>query len=79
MDAANPSQTESFTTDRDFGEKVFRERQSHRRVVFLRLQDQRFMTKVDALTLLLKKHIEQLPDCFVVVTERQVRFSQTSE
>jgi predicted nuclease of predicted toxin-antitoxin system len=30
-----------ITNDKDFGEKVYRERQPHRGVVFLRLQDER--------------------------------------
>lgn len=66
-----------ITNDKDFGEQVFREQHPHRGVVFLRLQDQRFPAKIDALRILLEKYADQLPDSFVVVTEKQVRFSQT--
>jgi predicted nuclease of predicted toxin-antitoxin system len=65
------------TGDKDFGEKVFRERVPHRGVVLLRLEDERSAHKIERLGMLLKQYGEQLPDQFVVVTERQVRFAKT--
>lgn len=68
-----------ITNDKDFGEKVYRERHPHRGVVLLRLEDERAASKIDALSRLLESYAEQLADRFVVVTERQVRFARTSE
>jgi len=65
-----------ITNDKDFGEKVYRERLSHHGVVFLRLQDERADAKIRALDKLLIEYSDQLLDCFTVVTETQVRFAQ---
>lgn len=66
-----------ITNDKDFGEKVYREKQPHHGVVLLRLQDERAASKIDAIKKLLDGYEEQLADAFVVVTETQVRFGQT--
>lgn len=66
-----------ITNDKDFGEKVYRERQPHRGVIFLRLDDERPANKIAVLQRLLAKYPDQLADQFVVVTETQVRFART--
>ena len=63
-----------ITNDKDFGEKVYREKFSHKGIIFLRLQDERSTNKINVLQRLLSMYLEQIPDCFVVVTETQVRF-----
>lgn len=65
-----------ITNDKDFGEKVYREKQPHHGVVFLRLQDERAASKIEAIDKLLDGYDDQLADAFVVVTETQVRFGQ---
>jgi predicted nuclease of predicted toxin-antitoxin system len=64
-----------ITNDKDFGEMVYRERRSHRGVVFLRLSDERAVVKIAVLQALLESYAERLPDNFVVVTESRVRFA----
>jgi predicted nuclease of predicted toxin-antitoxin system len=64
-----------ITNDKDFGEKVFRERRPHRGIVFLRLENERAANKIEVLRRLLEGYAEQLADRFVVVTEAQVRFA----
>ena len=64
-----------ITNDKDFGEKVYREKQPHRGVVFLRLQDERALSKIQAIETLLDGYAHQLAGVFVVVTEKQVRFT----
>jgi predicted nuclease of predicted toxin-antitoxin system len=64
------------TNDKDFGNKVFRERRPHRGVVFLRLDDERPFSKIETLRRLLEEYGDRLPDRFVVVTEEQVRFAR---
>ena len=64
-----------ITNDKDFGELVFRQRRPHHDVVFLRLDDERSIAKIDALEKLLAKYAERLADRFVVVTDTQIRFA----
>jgi len=66
-----------ITNDKDFGEKVYRERHPHRGVVLLRLADERAANKINVLQRLLESYSTQLVDRFVVVTETRVRFAQT--
>lgn len=68
-----------ITNDKDFGEKVYRERRPHKGMVLLRLEDERAKNKIIALQRLLREYKDQLADQFVVVTERQVRFARTLE
>jgi len=65
-----------ITNDKGFGDKVYRERRPHRGVVFLRLEDERAVVKVETVRRLLERYADQLADRFVVVTENKVRFAQ---
>ena len=66
-----------ITNDKDFGEKVYREKRPHRGVILLRLQDERSGNKINTLQRILDMYLEQLPDSFVVATETQIRFART--
>ncbi len=65
-----------ITNDKDFGEKIYREKQPHHGVVFLRLQDERAASKINVIAKLLDGYEERLAGAFVVVTETRVRFGQ---
>ena len=65
-----------ITNDKDFGEKVHRERRPHRGVVLLRLKDERAAGKIRTIERLLVSHADQLSGRFVVVTEHRVRFAR---
>ena len=65
-----------ITNDKDFGEKVYRDGFSHHGVILLRLSDERFLSKVDALNRLLLNYEDKIVDAFVVVTEENVRFAR---
>jgi len=65
-----------MTNDKDFGEKIYRERRPHKGVVLLRLEDERAPVKIQILKQLLESYMDRLPDQFVVVTERTVRFAR---
>ena len=67
-----------ITSDKDFGEKVYREQWPHRGVILLRLEDERVASKIAPLQRLLEKHQDQLADTFAVVTESRVRFARLS-
>jgi predicted nuclease of predicted toxin-antitoxin system len=62
------------TNDKDFGDKVYRDRRRHRGVIFLRLDDERTENKIAVLERLLTRHADRLADAFVVATETTVRF-----
>jgi len=64
------------TSDKDFGEKVYRERRPHRGDVLLRLRDERLSIKRRTLERLLASYADRLPNQFVVVSERRVRFAR---
>ncbi len=63
------------TNDKEFGEKVFREKQSHRGVILLRLEDERSKNKIAVLQELLEGYANRLSGSFVVATETKVRIS----
>jgi len=64
------------TNDKDFGEKVYRERRPHKGVILLRLDDERAAVKIETMRRLLENHAGRLADTFVVATERRVRFAR---
>jgi len=65
-----------ITNDKDFGDKVYRDGRIHKCVILLRLEDERSVSKIQVISRLLKNYIDRLPDSFVVVTEKQVRFGR---
>ena len=65
-----------ITNDKDFGEQVYRERKSHHGIILLRLEDERAKSKIEVLKRLLASHADNLPEQFVVVTEKSVRFAK---
>lgn len=65
-----------ITNDKDFGERVFRDHRPHRGVIFMRLEDERSSSKIEALRKLLEHHADRLRDQFVVISETYVRFAR---
>ena len=65
-----------ITNDKDFGEKVYREKYSHKGVILLRLEDERPIIKIMTIKRRLKDYASKLPNSFVVVTETRVRFAK---
>jgi len=65
-----------ITSDKDFGEKIYREQWPHRGVVLLRLDDERVENKTAVIQRLLENYSDRLADTFVVVTESRVRFAR---
>ena len=65
-----------ITDDKDFGDKVYRDTHPHKGIILLRLEDERSASKIRILTRLLKGFTERLPNSFVVVTEKQIRFAR---
>ena len=65
-----------ITNDKDFGDKVYRDGRLHRGVILLRLEDERAASKIHVLSHLLDTYSDRLPNSFLVVTEKQVRFAR---
>ncbi len=66
-----------ITNDKDFGEKVYREKYPHRGIILLRLEDDRVVNKIAAIQRVLDNYAGRLTDKFVVVTEKTIRFAST--
>ena len=66
-----------ITNDKDFGEKIYRERHPHKGVVLLRLENDRAINKVETIRRLLQEYADRLANHYVVVTEKRVRFART--
>jgi predicted nuclease of predicted toxin-antitoxin system len=79
LQRANEEHRVLITNDKDFGEKIYRYRQPHHGVILLRLNNERNQNKISVLKNLLDKYKEELPEQFIVVTEKQVRFGAKLE
>jgi len=64
-----------ITNDKDFGEKVYREKYRHRGIILLRLENDRVANKIQALQRALDNHADRVEDKFVVVTDKTIRFA----
>ena len=62
-----------ITSDKDFGELIFKEGQSSAGVIFLRLQDESSDNKIKALKEVLSKH-KEVRNKFITVKEKEGKF-----
>ena len=65
-----------ITNDKGFGDKVYRDGRLHKGVILLRLEDERPASQIRVLSRLLENYSSRIPDSFLVVTERQIRFAK---
>lgn len=70
---ASKEQRILITSDTDFGELVYQQKQKHTGIILLRLTDQTNENKILVLTTLLSSHAKRLKNSFVVVTETSIR------
>lgn len=70
LELAVENDTILITSDKDFGELVFKEKLTHTGVILLRLADQTAENTRKALIFLLSKYPEGLENKFIVVTEK---------
>lgn len=66
-----------ITNDKDFGERIFRDRQGHKGVLLLRLRDERTEIKIDVIRRVLDAWADRLPLNFTVATESRIRIRKT--
>jgi predicted nuclease of predicted toxin-antitoxin system len=72
---AHAEQRIVITSDKDFGELVFREKRPHCGVILLRLSDPSAANHIRALERLLTTHADRVAGRFTVVTNTAVRIS----
>lgn len=65
-----------ITNDKDFGEMIFRTRRTHHGIIFLRLDDERAVNKIQVLEKLIENYVDKLPEQFVTVTETKMRIAE---
>jgi predicted nuclease of predicted toxin-antitoxin system len=78
LDLANKASSILITSDKDFGELVFRQRRIHQGVILVRLQGQSSMTKASTLSAAVTDFGDQLPNSFSVVSSGMVRIRKRS-
>lgn len=79
-DVLHKAYTENYvliTNDKDFGDKIYRDKSLHKGIIFLRLEDERSANKIKVLSQFLLQYEHHIVDCFVVVSETQIRFAKT--
>lgn len=64
-----------ITNDKDFGELIFKNAYKHCGVIFLRLNNERYLNKINYLEKLLLNHPDDIKDKFIVLTETTVRIA----
>ena len=74
LELANQQQAVLLTSDKDFGELLFREKRFSRGVVLLRVPEQRSpMEKAEIVSKAVREYGEQLLGAFAVITPRSTR------
>jgi predicted nuclease of predicted toxin-antitoxin system len=68
-----------ITSDKDFGDMIFKQKNNHCGVILLRLLDETIIAKISALEWLLKNYVNSLANNFVVVTEKTIRIITTTQ
>ncbi len=66
------------TSDKDFGEMIFKSKKQHCGVLLLRLIDEKPMNKIQVFERVLQNHHSDLLDNFVVATEKTIRIIKPS-
>lgn len=64
-----------ITADKDFGERIYRDRHAHKGVILLRLADERAANKIQVVERVLTDYSDRLTGNYVVVTEKRIRFA----
>ena len=64
------------TSDKDFGEMIFRDNWNHCGVILFRLLDERVKNKISKLELLLNNHEKDLENNFIVLTEKTIKITR---
>lgn len=61
------------TSDKDFGEMIFKQNKSHRGIILIRCEPNNFKTRIEVLNKLLDNFNQEIENNFIVVTNTKVR------
>jgi len=62
-----------ITSDKDFGDMIFRDKKFHVGIILLRLLDERPQNKINIIEQIIKNHSHELYGNFTVATEKLIR------
>ena len=62
-----------ITSDKDFGDMVFRQQMEHRGIILLRLSDEHPTNKIKIVKYILENHSHELQYNFITATEKAIR------
>lgn len=77
LELTNKAGSILMTSDKDFGELVFRQRRVTAGVVLVRVHAKRPQEKAEIVIKAIEEHAEDLQDAFTVITETGVRIRKT--
>jgi predicted nuclease of predicted toxin-antitoxin system len=67
-----------ITSDKDFGEMVFRNQKVHNGIILVRCNPNNFVKRIEVLSKLLKNYPDKLENNFVVVSNESVRIVEVN-
>jgi predicted nuclease of predicted toxin-antitoxin system len=73
LSLANREKALLLTTDKDFGEMVFRQHRHASGIVLIRLAGLSQTSKAELVVSAIKKHKTELPEAFTVITPKTIR------
>jgi predicted nuclease of predicted toxin-antitoxin system len=73
LNLANKESTVLLTSDKDFGEMVFRQGRSNQGVILVRVAGLSPKSKADIVGLAIKEHVSELTKAFAVITPKSIR------
>ncbi len=79
LDLANREGSLLLTTDKDFGELVFRRRRVTNGVVLMRLSGLSPSRKAETVASAIRKHLTELPNTFAVISPGLIRIRKQNE
>jgi len=66
-----------ITSDKDFGEMIFRQKKKHRGVIFIRCKPDTFKKRIELLEKFLEFYKDEISENFIVINNETVRIVST--
>lgn len=79
LDLANREERILITNDKDFGELMFLQKKVSKGIILFRIKGQDIKKKIRNLKRILVNYQDEIPNHFVVVSERKLRFTSMEE
>jgi len=79
LQIAKENQCILITEDKDFGELTFRLGMQHHGIILLRLSEVEPEGRSNLVLQAIEKHLDQMHDCFSVITHEKIRITRLEE